>query len=178
MKLETERLNLRPISENDKEELFKYRSDKEINKYQGWIPESVRDVENFIARISRQIDVPETWFQFVLVDKSVQQIIGDIGIHFLDEENCQVEIGCTLNKDFQNKGYATEAVRRVIDNLFKDLKKHRIITSIDPGNESSIRLVERLGFRKEAHFVESLFLNGKWVDDLVYALLEKEWDKR
>jgi RimJ/RimL family protein N-acetyltransferase len=178
MKLETERLNLRPISENDKEELFKYRSDKEINKYQGWIPETVGDVENFIARISRQIDVPETWFQFVLVDKSVQEIFGDVGIHFLDEENCQAEIGCTLKKDFQNKGYATEAVRRVIDNLFKDLKKHRIITSIDPGNESSIRLVERLGFRKEAHFVESLFLNGKWVDDLVYALLEKEWDKR
>lgn len=105
MELETERLIIRPTSENDKEELFEYRSDKEINKYQGWIPETVGDVENFIARISRQIDVPETWFQFVLVDRRLQKIIGDIGIHFLDEKNCQVEIGCTLNKDFHNKGF-------------------------------------------------------------------------
>lgn len=178
MELETNRLIIRPISENDREELFHYRSDKEANKYQGWIPETIRDVEVFIDKTSRQLDVPETWFQFVLVDKNIHQIIGDIGVHFLDKENRQVEIGCTLNKDFQNKGYATEAVERVLDFLFIDLKKHRVITSIDPENKSSIRLVKRLGFRTEAHFIESLYLNGKWVDDVVYAILEREWRQR
>jgi RimJ/RimL family protein N-acetyltransferase len=57
------------------------------------------------------------------------------------------------------------------------LKKHRIITSIDPENTNSIKLVERIGFRKEAHFIESLFINGKWVDDIVYAITRKDWDK-
>jgi RimJ/RimL family protein N-acetyltransferase len=60
--------------------------------------------------------------------------------------------------------------------VFKDLKKHRIIVSIDPGNLNSIRLVERIGFRKEAHFVESLWINGNWVDDLIYAMIEKDWE--
>lgn len=178
MELETKRLIIRPISENDREELFYYRSDKEANKYQGWIPESIKDVDVFIDKASQQLDVPETWFQLVLVDKIEQRIIGDIGVHFLDKANRQVEIGCTLNKGFQNKGYATEAVERVLDFLFVDLKKHRVITSIDPDNKSSIRLVERIGFRKEAHFIESLYLNGKWVDDLVYAILEREWRPR
>jgi len=95
----------------------------------------------------------------------------------LDKENKQVEIGCTLNKKYQKKGYATESLRTVITYLFTTLNKHRIFASIDPNNENSIRLFERIGFRKEAHFVESLFINGKWEDDLIYSLIEKDWEK-
>jgi RimJ/RimL family protein N-acetyltransferase len=177
MILETKRLILRPIALDDKYEIFEYRSDEESNKYQGWIPKTIADVESFIGKISTKINEAETWFQFVIIEKETHKIIGDLGVHFFDSENKQVEIGCTLNKDFQNIGYATESVKRVIDYLFNELNKHRIIASIDPDNKSSIRLVERIGFRKEAHFVESLLINGKWVDDLIYALLEKDWEK-
>lgn len=177
MKLETERLIIRPLTIADKNEIFEYRRDKEINKYQGWIPEKIEDVEEFIAKISEKINIPNTWFQFVLIEKETLKIIGDLGIHFIDPENNQAEIGCTLNKDFQNKGYATESLKRVIGYLFKDLNKHRLITSIDPDNKKSIQLVERIGFRKEAHFVESLLIKGKWVDDLIYALIEKDWER-
>jgi RimJ/RimL family protein N-acetyltransferase len=176
MILETKRLIIRPIRIEDKNEVFEYRSDTATNKYQGWIPTTLFDVETFIGKISKQINEPETWFQFVIIEKETQKIIGDLGIHFFDNENKQAEIGCTLNKNFQNKGYATESVKRVIDYLFKDLNKHRIITSIDPKNKNSIRLVERIGFRKEAHFVESIFINGRWVDDLIYAMIEKDWE--
>jgi RimJ/RimL family protein N-acetyltransferase len=175
MNLETKRLIIRPISLDDKNEVFEYRSDTETNKYQGWIPKTIDDVITFIGKVSKQINKPETWFQFVIIEKENQKIIGDLGMHFFDSENKQAEIGCTLNKNYQNKGYATESVKRVIDYLFKDLNKHRIITSIDPDNKNSIRLVERIGFRKEAHFIESLLINGEWVDDLIYALIEKDW---
>lgn len=175
MKLETNRLILRPIHLDDKNEVFAYRSNKEINKYQGWIPETIEDVETFINKTSRTINKPETWFQYVIIEKELQKIVGDLGIHFMDVENKQAEIGCTLNKEFQNKGYATEAVKRTIDYLFNELNKHRIITSIDPENTNSIRLLERIGFRNEAHFIESLLIDGKWVDDMIYALLERDW---
>jgi RimJ/RimL family protein N-acetyltransferase len=177
MILETERLLIRQITIEDKSEIFEYRCDKVINKYQGWIPETIEDVEVFIDKISKQINIPETWFQFVIVDKETKKIVGDLGIHFIDTANQQTEIGCTLNKDFQNKGFATEALKKVIEYLFNELNKHRITASIDPDNKYAIRLVERLGFRKEAHFIESLFINGKWVDDLIYALIEKDWNK-
>ena len=178
IKLETERLIIRSISIDDKNEIFEYRSDTNTNKYQGWIPKTIDDVENFIGKISKQINIPETWFQFVLIEKNTQKIIGDIGVHFIDMENKQVEIGCTLNSVFQHKGYATESLKKIIDYLFKELNKHRIIASIDPNNYNSIRMVEKIGFRKEAHFVESLLVNGVWVDDLVYALIEKEWENK
>ncbi len=178
MKLETNRLIIRPIKVTDKNEIFKYRSDKESNIYQEWIPESIDDVEIFIDKVAKQINETKTWFQFVIIEKETQKLMGDLGVHFWDDENKQVEIGCTLNKDFQNKGYATEAVEKVIDYLFKELNKHRITASIDPQNINSKRLVERIGFRKEAHFVESLMINGNWVDDLIYALIEKDWKRK
>lgn len=175
MKLETNRLLIRPIRQTDKEMVFEYRSDKKTNKYQGWVPETLKDVETFIGKLAKEINEPETWFQFVIIEKDSEKIIGDLGVHFFGEENLQVEIGCTLNKYFQSNGYATESVKCVIDYLFNGLGKHRIISSIDPRNTNSIKLVERIGFRKEAHFVESLFINGKWLDDIVYALIEKDW---
>jgi RimJ/RimL family protein N-acetyltransferase len=106
MILETKRLIIRPINIEDKNDVFEYRSNRETNKYQGWIPMTIIDVETFIGKISKQINEPETWFQFIIIEKETQKIIGDLGIHFLDSENKQAEIGCTLNKNFQNKGYA------------------------------------------------------------------------
>ena len=178
LNLETERLVIRPIRLEDKVNIFEYRSDTETNKYQSWIPKTINDVEFFINGIAKEINIPETWFQFVIIEKECQKLIGDLGVHFWDKQNKQVEIGCTLNKSFHYNGYATEAVCRIINFLFLELKKHRIITSIDPNNKSSIRLVERVGFRKEAHFVESLFVNETWVDDLIYGLIEKNWETK
>jgi len=175
MKFETERLNLRPIRIEDKIKIFEYRSDSETNKFQSWIPKTIEDVEEFIGKNPEKFNEPESWFQFVIIEKDTNKLIGDLGVHFISPENKVIEIGCTLNKKYHNKGFASEALRRIIDYNFKELKKHRIVASIDPDNKSSIRLIERLGFRKEAHFVESIFINGQWVDDFVYALLESEW---
>ena len=170
----TGRLHLRPVSIDDKDSMYSYRADPETNKYLSLIPKSVEDVAEFIGKTSVEVNVPGTWYQLVIIQKDSGVLIGDIGIHFLD--NSQVEIGYTLDKQFRGKGYGTEALRKVIDYLLNNLNKHRIIASIDPTNEKSIRLIERLGFRKEAHFVESLFFQGKWVDELVYAILAREWN--
>lgn len=180
MDFKTERIIIRPVEIGDRESIFTYRADPETSKYLSLTPQIVEDVEEFIKKSSNEIDVPGTWFQFVIIEKITKQLIGDIGIHFLetDSENKQVEIGYTLDRRFRGNGYASEALSVIIDYLINSLNKHRIIASIDPANLDSIKLVERLGFRKEAHFIESLFFRGKWVDDLVYAILAREWKKR
>ena len=179
LKINTDRLFLRPINLDNVEAIFKYRSDAVSNKYQGWIPETTNDVKDFINdRVSAIIDLFDTWYQFVIIKKDDLKLIGDIGVHFLDKNDKQVEIGITLDKNFQGKGYATEALIQIINYLFTDLNKHRISTSIDPRNLKSIALVERLGFRKEAHFKESILIDGVWHDDLVYAILKEEWCKK
>jgi RimJ/RimL family protein N-acetyltransferase len=158
----------------DKSDIFEYRSDRETNRYQGWIPKSPDDVDVFFSRLSAEPNIPDSWFQMMLVDKESGLIIGDLGMHFSDDLK-QAEIGCTLNKTYQGKGFATEALTRVVDYLFNNLEKHRVFASVHPENTSSIKLLGRLGFRKEAHFVESFYANEKWEDDLIYAILEREW---
>ncbi|WP_245949177.1 GNAT family N-acetyltransferase [Lutibacter citreus] len=173
--IESKRIILRPLEPLDNTQIFKYRSDTETNKYQSWIPEKLKDVDEFISKLPMEFNKAETWSQLAIIEKRSNIVIGDIGIHFIGEDNLQSEIGITLSKNKQGKGFATEAMKATIDFLFKELNKHRIITSIDPENTRSIKLVERLGFRKEAHFKESLFINGEWVDDIIYAILYNEW---
>lgn len=175
MELTTDRLFIRPLTLNDKEDLLSYRSDHVTNQYQGWIPGNLNDVEMFIKKLAVAPNLPETWYQLGIVERKSNQFIGDVGIHFIDPENYQAEVGCTLDKHYQGQGFALEALREVIDYLFTEYKKHRIVASIDPDNLSSIILVERLGFRKEAHFKESLRIHNQWVDDIIYAILAKEW---
>ncbi|WBX97352.1 GNAT family N-acetyltransferase [Chryseobacterium gambrini] len=177
MNLETERLLIRDIILDDKLTIFNYRSDAEANKFQSWIPETLEDVEQFIERNNKEFNQPESWYQVLITEKDSKAVIGDIGIHFFGAENLQTELGITLNKDFQGRGYASEALKGVINFLFGDLKKHRIMASVDPENIDSLKLMERIGFRKEGHFVKSLFWKNNWTDDVIYALLREEWIK-
>jgi RimJ/RimL family protein N-acetyltransferase len=179
LRLTTERLVLRSIQPDDAGSLFNYRSDPLANRYQGWIPSTLDDVHDFISlSISPTLNISGTWHQVVMIEKAGRVIIGDIGIHFLDPGNAQVELGFTLGKAYQGKGYATEALATIIDFLFIKLNKRRIVASIDPRNEKSVQLVERLGFRKEAHFRESILVHGEWADDVIYAILKTEWPAR
>jgi RimJ/RimL family protein N-acetyltransferase len=173
--IETSRLILRPIRPEDSHAVFEYRSDALTNRFQGWIPTSVKEVEDFIVKNPKNINDPGSWYQMSVIMKTSNELIGDVGIHFMDADNFQCEIGCTLNKEFHSQGYAEEALSATIDHLFKKLHKHRIIASIDPENKPAIKLVERLGMRKEGHFKESLFIGGKWFDDITYAILAREW---
>ena len=174
----SDRLILRMIQADDAAAMFQYRSNAEVNKYQGWIPKSIYEVHDFISSmVSHEMNLPDTWVQWVIIQKDTDQLIGDIGIHFL-ADLFQAEIGCTLDILHQGKGYATEALQETINYLFWEMNKHRITASIDPRNQASIGLMRRLGFRQEAHFRESILIDGQWVDDLVYALLKDEWSKK
>lgn len=174
--LTTERLVLRPIELQDRATVFAYRSDKRTNRYQGFVPERIEQVEDFIHRQPDSWNVPDRWFQLVIIENSTESLIGDIGVHFLEDER-QCEIGITLKAESHRNGYAKEALSALFDHLFSDLKKHRITASVDPRNISCISMLEGLGFRNEAHFREAVFFKGEWVDDFVYGLLDHEWKK-
>ncbi|WP_313157088.1 GNAT family N-acetyltransferase [Sphingobacterium multivorum] len=175
MRIDSERLTIRPIMPEDSRAIFGYRSDKETNKYQGWIPDSLAEVDEFIAKNPNTFNLPESWFQLVMTDKIAKAVIGDIGVHFFGTEHLQVELGCTIKKEFQQQGYAKEGLKTVIEALFRQYHKHRITASVAPENKASRQLLTSLGFRQEAHFVKSYFHNGQWEDDVVFAILAEEW---
>lgn len=179
MELKTKRLTIRPVKLSDAEDLFVYRSNPAVSTFLSAIHGSLAETKEFITQGASEINTQGTWFQLALLETENQQLVGDVGLHFLERDplNAQVEIGYTLDEPYWGKGYAKEALSRIIEFLFTDLKKHRIIAGIDPRNVPSIRLVESLGFRKEGHFKESFYLRGEWVDDYSFALLASEWNR-
>ena len=174
LNISTERLQIRILMMEDKKDFFSYRSLPEVYKYQSWQPKDIKESEDFINKNDvSNLNIPNKWLQLAICLKT-KQLIGDIGIHFL-EDKLQVEIGYTLSPLYQGKGYAIEAVKSVVNYLFIQLQKHRIIASVDPDNIKSIKLLEKLGLRKEAHFIKSFQIGDKWYDDCIYAILEEEW---
>ena len=172
--IETDRLFIRTLEMGDKESFFTYRAMPEIYQYQAWRPKCMEEAEKFIRKNAEVVaNTVNTWLQLAVCKKQ-GQMLGDIGIHFVDQ--AQIEIGYTLSREQQSNGYAFEAVKAVMAYAFSEWKKHRIIASVDPGNLRSIRLLEKIGFRKEAHFVKSFRVENRWCDDCIYALLEEEWN--
>ncbi len=169
IEIHSSRLLIREIQASDASTIFNYRSDSHINQYQGWIPEKLEEVDEFIrSKIAKEFNQLNTWFQMAIVVKETKEFIGDLGIHFLDHEI--VELGATISKQQQDKGYATEALKAAIDYLFQKVGKQKIKASVDPRNLASIAMIEKLGFKKEAHYKKSFLLRGEWVDDVIYGL--------
>lgn len=171
--LTTSRLLIKAFNLTDAEAVFAYRSDPEIGKYQSFHPTNADETKAFILSKDLIFNTEDTWFQLGIYCNGI--VIGDMGIHFVGPCNSQCEIGYTLARQEQGKGYAQEAVTAVVDYLFGTLKKHRITASLDPRNIASVKLLERIGFRREGLFVKSYFNNGVWEDDLMYAVLDEEW---
>lgn len=173
--LQTERLLIRPIGINDAEAVFKYKSSKEITKFQGKSFDSIDEVKELINSNPTEMNIEDTWYQLVLIKRDSNEVIGDIGMHFIGPENMQLELGITIAQKHHKMGFASEAIKALLEYAFQKLNKHRVIASLDPENSASVSLFKSLNFRKEAHFKASYFQNGIWKDDLVYAMLKSEY---
>lgn len=158
----TERLVLTPLLESDAQALFEYRSDPEVYLYQTWLPRSDEEALHFIDDLrSVDFDTPGTWSQLGIRLRDVSLLVGDLGVHFPADEPHQVEIGVTVARGHQGHGFGTEAVTGLLGHLFGPLHKHRVFASVDPRNQASIALLNRVGMRQEAHFRESLWFKGE-----------------
>ena len=175
----TNQLSLTPLVASDAQPFFEYRSDPVVCRYQSFAPCRIEDARMFIKQSQTSVfGQPGSWFQFGIRLRESGRLVGDLGIHFLTDHEQQVEIGFTVAAKDQGHGFGTEAVTGLLGYLFGPLQQHRVMASVDPRNKSSIALLQRVGLRQEAHFRESLWLKGEWVDDLVFAILKSEWINR
>ena len=173
----TDRLALRDLEANDGPRIFAYHRRPEVARFQTWGTESVDAVQSYNWSLAAiEPGAAGGWYQVGIFLRSGGKLIGDCGFRVPESEPQQAEIGVTLAPEFQGQGYATEAMRALLTYLLVTLNKHRVFGSVDPANAASIRLQERVGMRKEAHFVKNLWFRGEWVDDVIFAILASEWD--
>ncbi|HYH86131.1 MAG TPA: GNAT family protein [Pyrinomonadaceae bacterium] len=174
--LETARLTLRQFACDDLASFHAYRNDPDIARYQSWSDFSEQEARDFIAaQKALRPGVPGNWFQFAVELKMTGALIGDCALKIDGQEPRQAEIGFTLAREHQGRGYASEAVSRVLDYAFRDLCVHRVVAITDCENAPSVALLERIGMRREGHFKQNVWFKGKWGDEYLYAILRDEW---
>ncbi len=180
MYLQTARLTLRNFIDSDLDTFFEYRNDPEVAKYQGWgIPYPREKAEQFISSMKDRFAPKQAdWIQFAIALKDTDELIGDLGCFVKKEDARQSVIGFTIASKHWRKGYAIEVIPCLLDYLFEDMDMHRVSADCDAENIASYRTLEKLGFRREAHFVDSFLLNGVYTCEYYYGMLQREWREK
>jgi len=175
MLIATERLVLRRFRKADAPVLADYRSDPEVARYQSWdAPFPLLRAETAVANFIASDPDKAGWFQYAVERTEDKRLIGDVAVR-LHDNLMQAEIGFTLATAYQKQGYATEAVRAVLDRLFRLQGLHKVTGECDARNAGSAGLLERLGFTREGRLRQQTYIKGEWTDDLIYGLLASEW---
>ena len=147
------------------------------------MPYSRNEATDFVRDMAKASMIPAAgqWIQIAVELKSTGEMIGDVALHVTSDDDCQGKIGYTLARSFWGCGYAHEAVSALLSEFVfhtQKLNLHRMVAECDVENIASWKLLEKLGFRREAHFVESIFFKGKYGSEYHYGILGKEWRGR
>jgi RimJ/RimL family protein N-acetyltransferase len=171
------RVALRRFQLPDLEAFVAYRSSAQVARFQSWEAPYPRKAGERLVRqmMAQHPDTPGEWFQFAVVLRSTGELVGDCAARPHTDDPRQGEIGFTIAPEHQGHGYATEAARCLLGYLFGARGKHRVTACCDARNAASARVLERLGMRREGHLRESTWAKGEWTDDLLYAMLDREW---
>jgi RimJ/RimL family protein N-acetyltransferase len=169
--ISTNRLLLREISKTDAADFFALRSNRDIMQYiDRPLARTMQDALNLIDIITTALKNNDgiTWGVSL---KTSPQLIGTIGFWRIIKEHYRAEIGYLLSDAFHRQGIMQEAISAVLDYGFNELRLHSVEANVNPANTASIMLLEKNNFILEAHFKESYYYNGKFLNTLIYSLL-------
>jgi ribosomal-protein-alanine N-acetyltransferase len=173
--LETERLLLRQMTLEDTDFVFRHFSDSTVTQYLMDEPPVTEYAQ--AQEIIQFYMEPEgkTHNRWGIIRKSGNQLIGTCGYHKWDKRYFRAEIGYDLSPGFWGQGYMTEALRVVISNGFERMRLNRIEALVYIKNDRSIQLLQRLGFKQEGILRDYFYVDGKFYDHYIFALLRREW---
>jgi RimJ/RimL family protein N-acetyltransferase len=179
----TERLQVRPMTADDIDVMWEWRRLPDVNRWLGLAPDTIE------AFRERYLD-PDRLAAMHLIELVAADggatAIGDVMIRIGDgwaqlevadqAKGVEAELGWVLDPAHTGQGYATEAIRAVIDTCFGPLGLRRVHAGCFADNEPSWRLMERLGMRREEFSRKTaLHRSGEWLDGLNYGILAEEW---
>jgi RimJ/RimL family protein N-acetyltransferase len=179
--LRTERLLLRTMTGDDVDDIHAYQSLEDVCRYVPFEPRTRSEVAEKIAKYSTATVLSgdgDFWQLAVELAGDPGHVIGDVFFTIKDLTNATGEIGWVLHPDHSGSGYMTEAAGAVLDLAFGEIGLHRVLANLDPRNDRSAALCERLGMRREAYFVEDMWFKGTWADTLIYGIVDREWAAR
>src|SRR5688500_15740480 len=175
--LESGRVRLRWLTAADVPSLFTIFGDPVVTRYWGHpVLPDLNAATALLADIHQRF-ANETLFQWGLELVANRVLIGTCTLASLDRQNRRAELGFALARVYWGNGYMSEALPTLLDFGFTHMQLHRVTADSDPQNQSSIRILERLGFRREGLLREHYLIHGAPQDSIVYGLLRSEWQQ-
>ena len=170
--LKTGRLLLRSMILADAPYVMQLRSKKEVMKYINRpLTLTVEEAEKWIGVVTETLQKNDGITWCICLKEEPLKHVGSIGLWRIEKENYRAEIGYMLDPSLQGKGLMFEALQKVVDFGFSEMKIHSIEGRIDPRNIASGKLLEKRGFVQEAYFKENYYLPEGFADTAVYSLL-------
>lgn len=175
---ESGKLIYRKFNISDAEYLFEMRSNDEVMRYMDVAKfESLKDAEKMINAVLDDY-INQKGISWAIIEKSTNTFAGYFGFWRMIPEHCRAEIGYALRPAYWGKRIMTETLNAMMKFGFEKIKLHSIEANVNPENVNSIKLLEKAGFKKEAHFRENYLFNGKFLDSIIYSLLEKNFEAK
>lgn len=175
--IETERLMIQKLDSETMNQIFELNNDGEIKKTLGITTEDEFARQKKIHQKGYE-SYNRTMLNFQIVEKQSSVIIGNCGFHTWNPQHHRAEIGYALNIDeFKNKGFMKEALEKIIEFGFEEMKLNRIKALIDENNIPSKKLLEHFGFNWEGVMRGHYLVNGIFEDSVLYSLLQSEYKK-
>jgi len=179
MRIATERLLIREFELTDLRRDHTPRpggdADAPLQPFDLRKPESIR--QRIRAAVESHGESPRLTWDLAVLTSDDDRLIGRAGLQKNAEFPGEAMVWFVTDPSAWNQGFTSEGARAIIDFCFGELHLHRIWAECDPDNEGAVKLLEGLGLRREAHFVEAVMRDGQWCDSLVFAQLEREWKK-
>jgi len=176
IELETDRFTLRKIQSGDIEILHSYWSDDIVTEYMNTSFKTLEESQEMVELFNSLSETKEA-MRWVIVDKHNGDVLGSCGYHNVKAEHRRAEVGYELGRNYWGKGIMQEVMRVVLQHCFETIGFNRIEAFVAVGNDRSMLTLKKLGFKSEGILREYEFVQKNFQDQVVLALLRKDWDK-
>jgi ribosomal-protein-alanine N-acetyltransferase len=176
--LETERLILREIRPEDAPDLFRIYSDPLVMRYWGSAP--MRSLDEARRKIADTADAfrAREGIRWAIMRRDDDRLLGSCGHWRLVRQHLRSEIGYELAPEQWGQAIMPEAVGAILRFGFERLGLHSVEAQIEPNNQGSRRVLEKLGFTQEGYFRQNYYFDGQFTDTAVFSLLKADWMQR
>jgi RimJ/RimL family protein N-acetyltransferase len=176
VRLETDRLVLRELRLEDWRDAQLADADPEVARFQAYGVLDEAGTRRYLERaVEAAHQTPRRTYDLAVCLAEDERFLGRVGLAIERPAHFEATVWINLRRDRWRSGLATEAGQALGDFAFDTLGLHRVYGDTDPRNTGSIAVLEKLGFRREAHFRENWLINGEWCDSYIYAVLAAEW---
>jgi RimJ/RimL family protein N-acetyltransferase len=175
--IETERLLLRPFDAGDEAAFAAMHGREDVTRYLYFGARSADEAREVLARkaAGTRLDEEGDALELAAVLRDDGTLVGDLSLFYRSKLHRQAEVGYLFHPDFHGRGLATEATEAMLRIAFESAGFHRVYGRLDGRNAASARVLEKAGMRREAHLVENEWVKGEWTDEVIYAVLDREW---